>query len=106
MSGFVRFVDDDWAWSSSMTRVLFDFLTDGLPEGPSKSDIAELRDNNVLILDLREPSQDLIVKTIVDGLATYLDSLDPDLGSSLQPGFMELLRLAAAQHLHNQAAAK
>lgn len=106
MSGFVRFVGDDWAWSSSMTRLLFDFLADSLPEGVSKSDVIELRDNNVLILDLRDPSQDLIVKTILDGLPNYLKNLHSDLQSSVQPGFAELQRLASAQHRHNQTSAK
>lgn len=106
MSGFVRFVDDDWAWSSSITRLLFDFLADSLPDDAKKSDIAELRDNNVLMLDLRDPSQDLIVKTIVDGLQKYLNGLSPDLQSSVQPSFAELQRLASAQHKHNQTAAQ
>ncbi|MGV0811525.1 hypothetical protein ABQF34_06150 [Mycolicibacterium boenickei] len=104
MSGFVRFIEDDWSWSSSMTRLLFDFLVDRLPEGQPRSDIEELRDNNVLMLDLRDPSQDLIVEAIVDGLPTYLNSLDSGLQSSLQPGFTMLLQLAASQHRHNQEA--
>ncbi|WIM86639.1 hypothetical protein PT015_17315 [Candidatus Mycobacterium wuenschmannii] len=89
-----------------MTRLLFDYLADSLPEGVDKSDVVELRDNNVLILDLREPSQGLIVKTIVEGLPSYLGNLQPDLQSSVQPGFTELQRLASAQHRHNQTAAK
>ncbi|MCZ8382241.1 hypothetical protein O6P37_25550 [Mycobacterium sp. CPCC 205372] len=86
-----------------MTRLLFDFLVDRLPEGRLRSDIAELRDNNVLMLDLRTPEQDSVVKTIVDGLPTYLDRLDSDLQASLRPGFTELLELATAQHRQNQA---
>jgi hypothetical protein len=102
MSGFVRFVSDDWAWSSSMTRVLFDFLVDRLPAGQAKSEVEELRDNNVLMLDLRDQSEDLIVKTIVEALPEYLDGLDSDLRSSFLPGFTELLNLASEQHEQNQ----
>ena len=105
MSGFVRFVGDDWAWSSSMTRSLFDFLVEQLPDGQVKSDVAELRDDNVLMLDLRDPSQDLIVTTIIDDLPRYLDGLDSGLRSSLLPGFTELLHLASEQHAHNHTAA-
>jgi hypothetical protein len=103
MSGFVRFVRDDWSWSTSMTQLLFDFLVERLPEGRLSADVAELRDNNVLMLDLRAPERDVVVKTIVDGLPTYLESLDSDLQASLRPGFTELLELATAQHRHNQA---
>lgn len=88
-----------------MTRLLFDFLVEQLPDGPSKSDIAELRDHNVLMLDLRDLSQDLVVKTIIDNLPNHLGSLDPELQSSFQPGFVELLQLASAQYLSNQSAA-
>lgn len=86
-----------------MTRLLFDFLADALPEGASKSAVVELRDSNVLILDLRDPSQDLIVKTIVEGLPSHLRNLNPDLQSAVQPGFAELQRLASAQHRRNHA---
>lgn len=86
-----------------MTRLLFDFLVDRLPEGWLSADIAELRDYNVLMLDLRAPEQDLVVKAIVDGLPTYLANLDSDLQASVRPGFTELLELATAQHRHNQA---
>lgn len=103
MSGFVRFAADDWSWSSSMTRTLFDFLVDRLPEGQDKSHVAELRDDNVLMLDLRDPSGDLIVATIIDDLPKYLDGLDKAVRSALLPGFTELLRLASEQHAHNQA---
>jgi hypothetical protein len=57
------------------------------------------------MLDLRDPSEDLIVKTIVDDLPKYLDSLDSDLRSSFLPGFTELLDLASKQHAQNQTAA-
>jgi hypothetical protein len=97
MSGFVRFVGDDWSWSSSMTRLLFDFLIERLPEGKVSAEIAELRDHNVLMLDLRSPEQDLVVKVIVNGLPAYLDSLDSDSQASLRPGFTKLLELATAQ---------
>ncbi|KUI06007.1 hypothetical protein [Mycobacterium sp. IS-3022] len=103
MSGFVRFIEDDWSWSSSMTRLLFDFLVDQLPEGHARSYIEELRDNNVMMLDLRDPSQDLIVAAIVDDFPRYLEGLDSNLRMSLQPGFTELLQLANSQHRHNQA---
>lgn len=88
-----------------MTRLLFDFLADSLPEGINKSDVLGLRDNNVLILDLRDPSQDLVVTTIIEGLPSYLGNLNPDLQSSVQPGFAELQRLASAQHRRNQTGA-
>lgn len=104
MSGFVRFIEDDWSWSSSMTRFLFDFLVARLPEGQSRADIEELRDNNVLVLDLRDPAQDPIVSTIIEALPTYLEGLDSNLQSSLQPGFTELLHLANSQRRHNQSA--
>lgn len=89
-----------------MTRLLFDFLADSLPEGVDKSGVVELRDNNVLILDLRDPSQDLIVKTIIEGLPNYLRNLDPEIQSSVQPGFTELQRLASSQHRRNQTSIK
>ncbi|WP_156442333.1 hypothetical protein [Mycobacterium sp. IS-1556] len=86
-----------------MTRLLFDFLVDQLPEGHARSYIEELRDNNVMMLDLRDPSQDLIVAAIVDDFPRYLEGMDSNLRMSLQPGFTELLKLANSQHRHNQA---
>ncbi|CPS18070.1 Uncharacterised protein [Mycobacteroides abscessus subsp. abscessus] len=104
MSGLVRFVDDDWAWSSSMTRFLFDFLANQVPDDSVKSEIAELRDDNVLLLDLRDPSKDVIVETIVNDLPQHLASQDSSLQAAFQSSFTELQRLASAQHLHNQSA--
>lgn len=106
MSGFVRFVDGDWSWNSSMTRIMFDLLEDRLPDGDRKSEIVELRDNNVLMLDLRDPSQDQLVAIIANELNDYLAGrFDADARKDFERGYSELLRLAAAQHRRNTEAA-
>lgn len=103
MSGFVRFADGDWSWNSSMTRIMFDLLEDRLPDGDSKDEIVELRDNNVLMLDLRDRSQDQLVAIIVNELDDYLARrFDADVRKDFEKGYSELLRLAAAQHRRNQ----
>jgi len=102
VSGFVRFVDGDWSWNSSMTRIMFDLLEDRLPDGDRKAEIVELRDNNVLMLDLRDPSQDQLVAIIANELNDYLAGrFDADARKDFERGYSELLRLAAAQHRRN-----
>lgn len=103
MSGFVRFVDGDWSWNSSVTHFLFDFLAEQLPEGPIRSEVLELQENNVLMLDLREPSNDMIVAMIVDKLPAYSQTLDRDVRSAFQPGVDELLRFASCQRRRMRA---
>lgn len=103
MSGFVRFVDGDWSWNSSMTRIVFDLLEDRLPDGDLKAEIVELRDNNVLMLDLRDRPQDQLVAIIANELNGYLAGrFDDDARKDFERGYSELLRLAAAQHRRNQ----
>jgi len=103
VSGFVRFADGDWSWNSSMTRIMFDLLEDRLPDGESKDEIVELRDNNVLMLDLRDRSQDQLVAIIVNELNDYLARrFDADARKDFESGYSELRRLAAAQHRRNQ----
>lgn len=103
MSGFVRFVDGDLSWNSSMTRIMFDLLEDRLPDGDRKAEIVELRDNNVMMLDLRDRSQDQLVAVIANELKDYLASrFDADARKDFERGYSELLRLAVAQHRHNQ----
>jgi hypothetical protein len=102
MSGFVEFVDGNWSWSSSLTRIMFDLLEDRLPEG-RKAQMRELRDENILMLDLRDPAEDPLVEIIVNDLNGYLATrFDTDARKDFEKGFSELLRLAAAQHRHNQ----
>ncbi|OLP01870.1 hypothetical protein BVU76_13065 [Mycolicibacterium porcinum] len=81
-----------------MTHFFFDFLAEQLPDGQKRSEVVELQDSNVLMLDLREPSNDMIVTTIIDNLPTRLETLDPDIRSAFQPAVDELLRLATSQH--------
>ncbi|MED5815259.1 hypothetical protein VST63_23105 [Mycolicibacterium sp. 050232] len=103
MSGFVRFLDGDWSWNSSVTHFLFDFLAEQLPEGPKRSEVVELHDNNVLMLDLREPSNNMIVTTIIDKLPAHLEALDADTRSAFQPALAKLLRLATSQRRHAES---
>ena len=103
MSGFVRFVDGDWSWNSSMTRIMFDLLEDRLPDGDRKNEIVELRDNNVMMLDLRDRSQDQLVEIIANELNDYLSSrFDTDARKDFERACSELRSLAAAQHRRNQ----
>ncbi len=106
MGGFFRFVDEDWSWNTSLTVIVFDLLEDRLPDGDRKNEMCELRDNNVLMLDLRDPSDDDIVEIIVNDLKSYMASrFGPEMWKSFEPGFSELLRLASAQHRYNQKSA-
>lgn len=106
MGGFVRFVDGDWSWNLSTTRIMFDLLVDRLPDGDRKTDITELRDNNVLMLDLRDPSQDPLVEIIANNLRDYVDrTFAPEIRQTLGPPLDELHRLAVDQHRHNQKSA-
>lgn len=95
MGGFFRFVDEDWSWNTSLTVIVFDLLVDRVPDGPRKAEIAGLRDENLLMLDLRDPSQDDLVEIVVDDLKGYLaNRFNPVMWNSLEPGISQLLRLA------------
>jgi len=103
VSGFVRFTDGDWSWNSSMTRIVFDLLEDRLTDGDRRAEIVELRDNNVLMLDLRDQSQDALVTIIADDLNDYLVSrFDAEAREDFERGYSELHQLAAMQHRRNQ----
>jgi hypothetical protein len=104
MSGFIQFTDGDWSWSSGMTEVVFDLLVERLSDTARAAEIADLRDNNVLMLDLRSPAEEPLVELIVDHLNDYVAThFDADARQRLEKGFSELHRLAAAQHVRNQS---
>jgi hypothetical protein len=106
VSGFIQFTDGNWSYSTWITHVVFDLLVDRLPEGDLKAEIAELRDENINMLDLRDPAQETLVKIVVDDLDDYLSThFDADLRERMKAGFTELHQLAAAQHARNQAVA-
>ncbi|MEV0672379.1 hypothetical protein [Mycobacterium sp. NPDC050441] len=87
-----------------MTGIVFDLLEDRLPDGGRKAEIVELRDNNILMLDLRDRSQEQLVAIIANELNDYLEGrFDADARKAFEPGYSELLRLAAAQHRRNHA---
>lgn len=101
MSGIVRFITGDWTGSSSSTRILFDLLIEHLPDNARKAQIVELYDNNVLMLDLRKPSEADLIDIIVEEMPAYLATyFDADLKAALTPAFEELSRLALAQRQH------
>ncbi|KHO17737.1 hypothetical protein QQ25_26585 [Mycolicibacterium setense] len=104
MNSLVRFLDGSWSWNSWMTEIVFDLLEDRLPDGDRKAEIVELRDNNILMLDLRDRSQEQLVAIIANELNGYLaDRFDADTRKNFEQGYSELLRLAAAQHRRNHA---
>ena len=103
MGGFVRFRDGDWSWRSSMTSFLFDFLEATLPQGPARQEIHELNEHNVLMLDLRDPSQSKIVDLIAEQFLSWVARNAADPGA-LSKGYSELVDLAQMQQGHNQAA--
>jgi hypothetical protein len=73
-----------------------------LPQGVRKTQITELRDNNMLILDLRDSSEADLVDIIVNEMPAYVSStFDPDTAKALAPGFDELSRLARSQCRRN-----
>jgi hypothetical protein len=103
MGGFVQFSDGNWSWNTSLTRIMFDLLEARSTDPVRKQEMRELRDDNVLMLDLRSPSEDPLVKIIVDDLNDYLVTrFGPGDQKKFERGFSELLRLARAQHIHNQ----
>lgn len=73
MSGFVRFVDGDWSWNSSVTHFFFDFLAEQLPDGQKRSEVVELQDSNVLMRydDHRQPG-------VRELIAPHLQDSSPD----------------------------
>lgn len=104
MNSFIGFLDGSWSWNTSMTAIVFDLLEDRLPDGDRKAEIVELRDNNILMLDLRDRSQEQLVAIIANELSGYLAGrFDADARKNFEPGYSELLRLAAAQHRRNHA---
>lgn len=86
-----------------MTLIVFDLLEDRLPDGDRKTEIVELRDNNVMMRDLRDRSQDQLVAIIANELNDYLAGrFGADTRKDFEGGYSELRRLAAAQHCRNQ----
>lgn len=102
MGGHFRFLNENWSWNTSLTVLVFDLLEDRLVDSKRKAEMAELRDENILMLDLRDPSQDDLVEIIVNDLDDYLAArFNPDMWRSFGRGVPELLRLATAQHRFN-----
>ena len=82
---------------------MFSLLASRLSDGNRKAEIRDLLDNNVLILDLRDPSEGLLIDVILNDLEDYLTSrFETDTCRDFQPGFVELLRLAESQQRFNR----
>lgn len=88
-----------------MTCIMFDLLEERVADSDRKAEMRELRDENILMIDLRDPSHDDLVEIIVNELNGYLAThFDTDTCEAMEPGFSELRRLAASQHRYNQEA--
>lgn len=98
MGGFIQFTSDSWSSSSSMTRYVFEFLLDRLPDGPARSELGELNENNVLLLDLREPANRGLVELLAVALPKHVEHIrDGTLREAFGPALMELSEKADRQ---------
>ncbi|MUL84765.1 MULTISPECIES: hypothetical protein [unclassified Mycolicibacterium] len=90
-----------------MTCIMFDLLEERVADVDRKAEMRELRDENILMIDLRDPSDDELVEIIVNELCGYLAThFDTDTCKAMELGFSELHRLAASQHRYNQESAR
>jgi hypothetical protein len=103
MSGLITFASNAWAENSSRTRFVFDFLIGHLPDGPKKAELTELEENNVLLLGLDDPSEQVLVDLLADELPQYIEQItDNELREAFRPALTELAEMAKVQRRDRQ----
>jgi hypothetical protein len=102
MAGSIFFTRRNWSSRSSATFYVFEFLISRLPDGESKSRLQEYVDNNIPMLDLRDPAQSQLVDLIADDLPQHIKSIeDPVVRENLNILLADLFLLAKEQQVHN-----
>jgi hypothetical protein len=98
MSGLINFSSHAWSENSSRTRFVFDFLIGHLPDGPKRAELIELEENNVLLLGLDDPSEQVLVDLLADKLPGYIENIsDDELREAFAPALTELAQMARAE---------
>lgn len=76
MAGSIFFVKHNWSSRSSATFYVFEFLISRLPDGPAKNRLQEYVDNNISMLDLRDPKESQLVDLIADALPPHIEKIE------------------------------
>jgi len=98
MSGLIKFSANAWAENSSRTRFVFDFLINHLPAGSKKAELTELEENNVLLLSLGDPGEEVLVDLLADELPGYIEKIDDhELREAFRPELATLAEMAKAE---------
>ncbi|MCV7283252.1 hypothetical protein H7J88_26810 [Mycolicibacterium flavescens] len=98
MAGSIFFASDSWHGKSSTTFFVMDFLISQLPDGEIRSQLQDLVDNNIAILDLREPGQSALLDLIAEELPQHIESIgDARIRENLTTRLADLVSLARTQ---------
>jgi hypothetical protein len=105
MAGSIFFANNTWSSKSSATFYVFDFLIDRLPESGTKSQLQEYVENNIAMLNLRNPDQAELVDLIADDLPQHLEATeDPSRRENLHRLLDDLILFAKEQQAYNAQA--
>jgi len=102
MAGDIFFTRHHWASSSSTILYVLRYLADRAADAATRDKLTELVENNIPMLDLRDPQLSPLVDIIADELPGYVKSLhDSELRESLTAIFKDLYRFASEQQEYN-----
>jgi hypothetical protein len=105
MAGGIRFRDHSWASSTSKTLYVFEYLISRLPNGETKDRLRELVDEEIPLLDLRDPKESVLVDLIANDLQNHVESLeDATRRDNLTAAFSDLIEFAKEQQIRNARA--
>ncbi len=105
MAGIIFFAQHHWDASSWVIRFVMEYVASRITDASTKETLIELVENNILILDLRDPESALLVDIIADELPSHVAQLeDAELRNILCSGtlFEELYQCARDQQNHNK----
>jgi hypothetical protein len=102
MAGDIFFSKHNWAASSWATFYVLEYLANRVPDAPTKEKLTELVENNIPMLDLRDPQLAQLVDIIADDLPRHVPVLeDSKLQQDLTTLLAELVKYAREQQVEN-----
>ncbi|CAN5614523.1 hypothetical protein BH09ACT7_BH09ACT7_23900 [soil metagenome] len=103
MAGSIFFDSHNWPSSSSKLFYVFEYLADHVSDADTRARLRELVDENIPLLDLRDPQDSVLVDLIADSLPQHLQRLpDEEQRRNLSKAFEDLITFAQEQQSMNQ----
>lgn len=104
MAGEIFFSKRNWAASSWVTFYVLEYLASHVPDPAERKELTELVENNIPMLDLRDPRRAQLVNIIADGLPHQMPEVDdPELQKDLSELFGQLIECAQEQQVENRS---